>query len=251
MEKPYFSSAKPRYFAHRGLAQHKNLDENTLEAFAEAIAHGATHLESDTHATVDGHAVLMHDADLLRVAGDPRPIASISLSELQDIRLRHSGIIPTLYQALTHFPSAFFNLDIKAPDAIGPTIRAIEETDSHERVLISSFSNPIRKKALRGLSRPLATSASASVAAAAWLSHTLFFGLGFRQIVKSIDALQVPPKKGIFNFARRSFITRAQRHRVEVHFWTINNLAEAEELLSLGADGIVSDRIDLIKLSNR
>ncbi len=251
MEKPYFSPAKPRYFAHRGLAQHKGLDENTLEAFAEALDHGATHLESDTQATSDGHAVLFHDSDLIRVAGDSRAIYSLSLSELQEIKLLQGGRIPTLEEALTNFPTAFFNLDIKTPAAISPTINAIEQTNAHHRVLISSFSNPVRKKALQGFSRQIATSASASVAAAAWFSHTFLFGAGFAQIVKDIDALQVPTKKGPVNFANQSFIRRAQNHKIEVHFWTINEPSEAERLLTMGADGIVSDRIDLIKLSNR
>lgn len=251
MDKPFFSTAKPRYFAHRGLAQHKNLDENTIAAFSEALAHGATHLESDTQATSDGHAVLFHDDDLLRVAGDPRKISALPLSELQEIRLRFDGAIPTLGEALTHFPTAFFNLDIKSPGAIEPTIRAIEETRSHDRVLISSFSNPIRRKALQGFSKPIATSASASLALAAWFSHSFLFGLGFGQIVRGIDALQVPPKKSFVKFADSTFIQRAQSHRIEVHFWTINDPAEARELLSMGADGIVSDRIDIVKLSNR
>ncbi|MEY2826716.1 MAG: hypothetical protein RLZZ122_1080, partial [Actinomycetota bacterium] len=57
MTKPYFSPAKPRIFAHRGLAHHKGIDENTIEAFAEALQFGATHLESDTQATKDELAV--------------------------------------------------------------------------------------------------------------------------------------------------------------------------------------------------
>ena len=250
MEKPYFAPAKPRYFAHRGLAQHKSLDENTLEAFAEALDHGATHLESDTQATSDGHAVLFHDSDLVRVAGDSRAISSLSLNELQEIRLLQGGRIPTLQEALINFPTAFFNLDIKSPAAISPTIDAIEQTNAHHRVLISSFSNPIRKKALQGFSKSIATSASASVAAAAWFSHTFLFGAGFAQIVQGIDALQVPTKMGLVNFAKPNLIRRAQKHKVEVHFWTINEPSEAEKLLAMGADGIVTDRLDLIKLSN-
>lgn len=251
MEKPYFSTSKPRLLAHRGLSQHKQIDENTLEAFSEALLHGATHLESDTQSTSDGHAVLFHDDDLSRVAGLNIKVSELSLRELQEITLSNGGRIPTLREALSHFPSAFFNLDIKTKAAIEPTILSIEELGAHDRVLISSFSNPVRKSALKRFSKPVATSGSVSVAIAAWASHTIFFGLGFNQILRQVDALQVPPSRGFVKFASKSFIQRAKASNTEVHFWTINDPVEMEELLSIGADGIVSDRVDLFKLGNR
>ncbi len=243
----YFSPAKPRIFAHRGLAEPLNLDENTIPAFQAAIDHGATHLESDTQATSDGHAVLFHDPDLKRVAGIDALVSELTLTEISEIRLANGGTIPTLFEALTHFPTAFFNLDIKTKLAIEPTIQAIEDAKAHNRVLVSSFSNPTRKSALKKFSQPVATSASASVALAAWASHTLFFGLGFRSIVSEVDALQVPVRLGIVNFSNSAFIKRVQRHKTEIHFWTINDPIEMSALINAGADGIVSDRVDLFK----
>ena len=243
----YFSPAKPRIFAHRGLAEPLNLDENTIPAFQAAIDHGATHLESDTQATSDGHAVLFHDPDLKRVAGIDALVSELTLTEVSEIRLANGGTIPTLFEALTHFPTAFFNLDIKTKLAIGPTIQAIEDAKAHNRVLVSSFSNPTRKSALKKFSQPVATSASASVALAAWASHTFLFGLGFRSIVSEVDALQVPVRLGIVNFSNSAFIKRVQRHKTEIHFWTINDPIEMSALINAGADGIVSDRVDLFK----
>lgn len=244
----YFDTARPRLLAHRGLAQHANLDENTIEAFADALNAGATHLESDTQATKDGHAVLFHDSDLRRVAGIDAQISELTLGEISDIKLTNGGMIPTLHHALEQFPQARFNLDIKTRAAIDPTIAAIEQLRAHDRVLLSSFANPIRRKALASLSKPTATSASQSVVIAAYLSHTLLFGIGFGSIVKDVHAFQIPPSKGPVKFATKSFIRRLQRHDTEVHFWTINDPSQAQKLLELGADGIVSDRIDLMNL---
>ncbi|MGA1713724.1 MAG: glycerophosphodiester phosphodiesterase family protein [bacterium] len=245
MTRHYFSPAKPRLFAHRGLAHHKGLDENTIEAFSEAIKHGATHLESDTQATKDDVAVLLHDQDLKRVAGIDYRVSELTLGELQEIPLTAGGRIPTLSEALNHFPAAFFNLDIKTKRAIDPTIAAIEENHAHERVLISSFSNPVRKSALEKFSRPVATSGSVSIALAAWASHKFLFGFGLTQILKNVDALQVPVQKGLIRFAEKKLISRAQKQGTEIHFWTINEPAEMKRLLDLGADGIVTDRADL------
>lgn len=247
MSHHYFATPKPRIFAHRGLAEPLELDENTIAAFKAAIEHGATHLESDTQATRDGHAVLLHDSDLRRVAGIDAAVSELTLEELRSVRLAKGGSIPTLLDALSHFPAAFFNLDIKTKLAIDPTIQAIEQAQAHNRVLVSSFSNPTRKSALKGFSKPVATSASASVAIAAWFSHTFLFGAGFGRIVAKVDALQVPIKIGLVNFSKKSFISRVQRNNTEIHFWTINDPLEMHALLEAGADGIVSDRVDLFK----
>ena len=48
----FFTPAPPRVLAHRGLAL--EAPENTLLAFAKAIAVGVTHVETDVHASADG-----------------------------------------------------------------------------------------------------------------------------------------------------------------------------------------------------
>jgi glycerophosphoryl diester phosphodiesterase len=80
----------------------------------------------------------------------------------------------------------------------------------------------------------------------AWASHTLAFGAGFRSLTREIDAFQIPVSRGPVKLATRSFIRRAQRANNEVHFWTINDPDQMKRLLELGADGIVSDRVDLL-----
>lgn len=241
----YFSGPKPRVLAHRGLAQHLGIAENTIEAFQEALNHGATHLESDTHATRDGHAVLVHDPDLRRLAGEDALVNELTLEEVQRIELIGGGRIPTLEGALAQLPDAKFNLDIKAKTAIEPTIRAIEQRRAHHRVLVSSFSNPVRLSALRGTSAPIATSGSMQTVIAAWLSHRLAFGIGMNLVLKNVQALQIPTGAGRIRFATESFIRRVQASDTEVHFWTINDPEEMKSLLAMGADGIVSDRVDL------
>ena len=245
----YFDTLQPRLFAHRGLALRSGLDENTIPAFQEALQFGATHLESDTQATKDGHALLLHDSDLRRIAGLDARVEELTLAEISEIRLANGGQIPTLTQALQELPGAKFNLDVKTKAAIEPTVSAIEAQAAHDRVLLSSFSNPIRLKSLAGLSRPVATSASQSIVISAYLSHKLFFGLGFGRIVREVQAFQIPTGKGPIRFAEQGFIRRLQRHQTEVHFWTINDPQQAAELIGLGADGIVSDRVDLMNLN--
>lgn len=241
----YFTGPTPRVLAHRGLSQHKSgIDENSLAAFEEAILHGATHIESDVHATKDGVAVLFHDHDLKRVAGIDAPIASLSFQELSEIRLSHGGTVPSLEQVLRL--NVKLNLDIKSSAAVVPTVRAIEQNLAHERVLVSSFSSVRRRQALRLLTQPVATSASMREVILSWISAS-FGGIGFGAITNGLDAFQIPTKQGPIRFATPRFVSLAQRHGLEVHFWTINDPEQMKELLALGADGIVSDRIDLMR----
>ncbi len=46
-----------------------------MSAFRKAIEIGADVIELDVQETADGVIVVIHDRDLMRLAGDPRPIA--------------------------------------------------------------------------------------------------------------------------------------------------------------------------------
>lgn len=244
---PYFDHPTPRRLAHRGLWQSLDgIDENSVGAIAAAVAAGATHVESDTHATSDGVAVLFHDDNLARVANNPSAISSLSSQELSKITLRHGSKIPSLGEVFELFPDLCLNLDIKSLQAVAPTVKAIEDHRAHDRVLVSSFSESRRSLALSLLTRPVATSASARMVMLAWASHTLAFGLGFRKLTRDIDAFQIPPRRGLVRFDTGSFIRRAHSTQNEVHYWTINDPDQMKALLDLGADGIVTDRVDLL-----
>ncbi|MBW3081582.1 glycerophosphodiester phosphodiesterase family protein [Bifidobacterium saguinibicoloris] len=60
--------------------------ENSLAAFAAACEAGYG-IELDLQLTLDGQVVVVHDADLLRVAGDPRLVRDLTYDELTRIPL--------------------------------------------------------------------------------------------------------------------------------------------------------------------
>jgi glycerophosphoryl diester phosphodiesterase len=75
--------------AHRGL-HGVELAENSLPAF-EAARDAGFGVELDVHLAADGVPVVVHDADLVRVAGDARRVASLTSDELARIALRPHG----------------------------------------------------------------------------------------------------------------------------------------------------------------
>ena len=71
--------------AHRGCE--RLAPENTLSAFRKAIEVGADFAELDVQETADGIVVVLHDRDLMRVAGDPRRIADLTFAEARKLDL--------------------------------------------------------------------------------------------------------------------------------------------------------------------
>jgi glycerophosphoryl diester phosphodiesterase len=73
----------PTLVAHRGYAAH--WPENTLPALDAAVAAGARWVEIDVQLCADGVPVLLHDADLERVAGHPVSVFSLAAADLVSI----------------------------------------------------------------------------------------------------------------------------------------------------------------------
>lgn len=228
--------------AHRGLAI--DAPENTLLAFARAVAVGATHLETDVHASLDGVAMVSHDPDLHRLADRDLGIAQLTSHELRRIDLGHGQSFCSLAEALDGFPDARFNIDIKAADAVGPTVDAITRAGAIDRVLIGSFSARRRLGAVRRLPG-VATSVSARGAVAAVAAASAGRIGVLRRVLAGVHAVQLPTTMlGMHPFTPRA-VRAFHEAGVEVHAWTINDPAEMDLLLAAGVDGLVSDRADL------
>ena len=240
--------SRPRIFAHRGLTLADNqlvADENTLKAFELALKVGADYLESDIQVTSDLVPVLFHDNDLKRLLGNRTLVSQLSLAQLQQLRLPLSGQIPTLEQALRTFPEAKFNLDLKTPQAVEVGVKTILELEASNRVLITSFSERSRKRAVTSSNTALATSAGSSKVLASYLLARAKSVRFLQNQLADIDALQVPTKLYGIDFTHPRFLERILPLDVEIHYWTINDPKKMIELYNLGAHGIVTDRADL------
>ena len=92
----------------------------------------------------------------------------------------------------------------------------------------------------------MATSGSAKRLLMTWFAHKVGSAALLRTALRGLDALQIPTSSGPLRFDSESFIRAVRSQAVEVHYWTINDPAIALELRARGANGVVSDRIDLI-----
>lgn len=238
----FFDAAPPRVFAHRGLAL--EAPENTLLAFAKALAVGANYLETDVHESSDGVAIVSHDDTLERVAHRKANVNHLTAAELRRVDLGNGQSFSTLKEALDAFPDARFNIDVKSRGAVQPTIDAIRATNAVNRVLVSSFNDRLQRATVKGLPG-VATSApmgamfrilSASKLGIARRAVTMLFGF---------DAIQVPERWKGARVVTPRLIRLAHDAGIEVHVWTVNEPDDMHRLLELGVDGLVTDRADL------
>lgn len=238
----FFNPAPPRVLAHRGLAT--EAPENTLLAFAKALAEGVTHIETDVHATADGVAVIAHDETLERVAARKVRVDQLTMAELRRVDLGEGQGFCSLADALDAFPEARFNIDLKSAPSVQPTVDAIREHRATPRVLIASFSDRRRRRAVEQLPG-VATSLSSNSTMRLVLATRARLGGAARRILSTVHAVQIPERhKGVRVLTLR-LLQYAHEAGVEVHVWTINDPADMRRLLALGVDGLVTDRADL------
>lgn len=238
----YFDSAPPRVLAHRGLAL--DAPENTLLAFAKALSVGVTFLETDVHESSDGVAVVSHDDSLHRVAHRNVKVNQLTMAELHRIDLGSGQNFCSLEEALNAFPDARFNIDVKSPGAIQPTINAVRNAQALRRVLVSSFSDSTQRSTVEGLSG-VATSAPMGAMVKVLTASKLGRTNRAVSLLSGFDAIQVPERwKGVRVVSPR-LIRSAHAAGIEVHVWTVNSQDDMHRLLDLGVDGIVTDRSDL------
>jgi glycerophosphoryl diester phosphodiesterase len=242
-------SETPLLYAHRGATAER--PENTLPSFARALELGADALELDVHLTRDGHVVVSHDPSARRMCGVDAEIRRASLDDVKGWDAGHGFLddrggrpfagadvrVPTLEQVLVEFPGVPLNVDVQqwSPPMVAEVLSVIRKQRAEDRVLLASFQlrtlRAIRQRytGLTALSRP-------EVAALALAPAALL-----RRLPRAGDAAQVPPRVGPVVMASRGFIAKCHALGLRVDFWTIDDPAEAERLLDLGADGLMTD----------
>lgn len=242
----YFDASTPLALAHRGgalLPANEGI-ENSLLAFQNAVDLGFRYLETDVHCSADGVVYAFHDDNLGRLTGNPAAINSLGATEIDEARLGGREPIPTMRELFEALPEARFNIDVKADRAVDPILDLIEECGAIDRVCLASFSHE-RLRRLRARMPQVASSFSPREVARLKLSPTSL-GQSFGARGGGV-CVQVPHTRGRITIVTRRFVDRAHALGLQVHVWTIDEADEMDSLLDLGVDGIVSDRIDVLK----
>ena len=116
--------------------------ENSKSALQQAIAHGASTLEIDVRQSRDHKLVLCHDADLNRMADDPRKVADLDWKELSKLSLRDGSQLLSLEEALSLVGIHPMMVEMKEADTAELLIKVLDKFPDAQ-VSVASFKKPL------------------------------------------------------------------------------------------------------------
>jgi glycerophosphoryl diester phosphodiesterase len=229
--------------AHRGFTSF-TLPMNSMAAFQEAAKLGFRYVETDVRATRDGVAMIMHDRRLGPESGVSGAVDQLDWRDIGRANLGAGQSVPTLEELLGALPDMRVNIDIKAASAIDPTVDVVERLNAHERVLITSFSDRRRRRALRRLSKRVASSAGMGTVLSFLAARTAG---ATAYALRDSDCLQLPPRFRGVPVITPGLVRAAHASGRQVHAWTVDDPDAMHALLDIDVDGIISDRADLLR----
>jgi glycerophosphoryl diester phosphodiesterase len=225
--------------AHRGASGHA--PENTLAAFKEAVALGATFIETDLQLTRDARFVAIHDDTVDRTTNGHGTVHDLTLTELRKLDAgswfgsEFAGErIPTLEEILEFSKKhdVVFYLELKPGGSWGgehALIGALRESGEIARSVVISFDAGV-------------------LAAVRKIEPTLMTGLLYDGQLE--DPLEKAVEIGARQVAVRGdlvtpwMLGQARRRDLQVVCWTVNHPAHMRLLMTAGVDGIMSDYPD-------
>ena len=233
----------PRWIAHRGAG--KLAPENTLAAFRLGAAHGYRAFECDVKLSADGVPFLLHDATLERTtngqgtAGD-QPWAALSQLDAGSWHSRqHAGeTLPTL-AALARYIQANglqVNIEIKptpGQDSLTGEVVATQAAQLWQGQAVPPLLSSFRPDAL------LAAREAAPHLPRALLLDSLWPGC-FDQ-ASQLGCVAIVTNHRLMDAA---LVARARAAGWLAMVYTVNEPVDAQRLLALGVDGLITDAVD-------
>ena len=218
--------------AHRG--SKVRAPENTLSALRQAIVEGADYAEIDVQTTADGVVVLLHDADLMRVASVNRRLQDIDYDELRKIDVGSwfapkfsSERVPTLQHAIDVARGRIkLNIELKftwSDPALAEKVGDIIQRNGFISDCVVSSLNFEALTEIQG-SFPELTTGFIVMQAVGNLSR-------MEADFLSISAARATPR----------LVRDVHRRERKVHVWTVNDLNNALKMIEMGVDNIITD----------
>jgi len=233
----------PIAIAHRGGDAAGEDQENTLAAFQAAWKLGYQYGETDVLLTADGQVAAIHGSRnwlQTQFNGHPprRALQRMTLKEIQSHALE--GVkITRLEEMLQKLPDMKFFIDPKTDQVVLPLAKLLKNTGALERVSVGSFSYDRVLYFQKIVREPVSTS--------------FIIGRGVRLVNKGRAMLKSGRLKHIeavqlhHSLVSKEMIDLVHSHGFKALVWTANSPLSIKNAINCGADGIISDRVELLK----
>ena len=234
----------PRWIAHRGAG--KLAPENTLAAFRLGAAHGYRMFECDAKLSADGVVFLMHDATLERTTngqgvGGDQPWAALAQLDAGGWHSRaHAGEpLPTLANLARFCLANGYHLNIEIKPTPGLEQKTGEVVAREAQQLWQGQAVPPLLTSFRPESLQGARSAAPGLPRGLLLD-TLW--TGWLDTALALECVAVVCNHALWDSAT---VAQAQGAGLRTLSYAVNDDWAAQRLISLGTDGIITDRVDL------
>jgi glycerophosphoryl diester phosphodiesterase len=225
-------------FAHRGAAG--KAPENTMAAFKQAIADKTDWIELDVQESKDGIVMVIHDSDVMKLAGASPKIWESTAEELQKLDIgswfdpKFAGErIPTLKEVLQEVKGKVKVLiELKYyghDDALEQkVVDIVEEMGMANDVAVMSL-KPAQVEKIKAL-RP------------EWES-----GILLSKVLGDISQMDVDFLAVNLGMMHPSFIKRTHEVGKKLYVWTADDPITVFKMLTYGADGIITNEPEMAR----
>jgi glycerophosphoryl diester phosphodiesterase len=252
----------PQVIAHRGASARE--PEHTLAAYTEAIKVGSDGLECDVRLTADGHLVCVHDRSVRRTSNGRGLVSTLELTELQ-------GLDWGSWKARDESAD---EADDEEPDVVTDDERShlltlkrllslVADTDRHVEVAIET-KHPTRYAGLveRRLTELLASFGWAGPGTPVRvMSFSLLAVRRMRLLAPDVPRVflmervplpyrdgSLPPGVAVAGVSvdvlhrHPAYAQRVRDRGHRLHVYTVDDLADVDLCLELGADAVITNR---------
>lgn len=223
---------------HRGARQ--EAPENTLGGFAYLAQLGLRAVEFDVRQLHDDTLVVIHDADLLRTAGQVTSVYDLRQADLSELDQRQGwpdwqGAEPlaTLPQVLAQLDGfSHIEVEVKAVDSAEQANRLIQHLlpllDACPAASITSFDLQI----LRAVQQQQPQQKRGLLIEMPLPVHSII------EIAQQLGCQRVGIKDSL---CTAELIDALHQHDLACSVWTVNGVDRARQLQDWGADGLITD----------
>ena len=253
---------RPQVVAHRGASARE--PEHTLAAYTEAIKVGTDALECDVRLTADGHLVCVHDRSVRRTSNGRGLVSTLELTELEGLDWGSWKARDAAGDADGEEPDVVTDDDRSHLLTLKRLLSLVADTDRRVEVAVET-KHPTRYGGLveRRLSELLEYFgwASGPDGPVRVMSFSVLAVRRMRLLAPAVPRVflmervplpyrdgSLPPGVDVagvsIDVLRRhpAYAGRVRERGHQLHVWTVDDLADVDLCVELGADAVITNR---------